>query len=446
MPEENNSSSVVYVVKEKKKSKSKRFHKFFWPCILFSVKLIVVVLGFLGYWFGISPSSTKPTVDNHAVTKAHLPPGQLCPEEWLHFNLTDQCYKYFHQKWSFRGAEQFCANKGAHLASIHTKEENDFVREISEIEGVDENRSSIWIGAYSPKKDNVFVWTDNSTWDFTWFHPKEPNLPGLENCLEMYYCSGWMVYCWMNVECDNWFKTGFVFTVQVRSYLMLPEINQRPVVLVVSEKKKKSKAKRFHKFFWPCMLFSLKITLVLLGFLGYWYGFKSGGSTSTTEAPPLEIRALTTHAASTSLPPGQLCPDGWDYFNQTDSCYKYYKQTWSFKGSEQFCVSRGAHMVSIHTKEENDFVCEMSEIVGVDENRLSIWIGGYAPNKDNVFAWLDNSTWDYSWFHPAEPNMPGKENCLEIYACGGDMLYCWNNVECAWHKTGFVCKKGANRS
>ncbi|KAK0408258.1 hypothetical protein QR680_003858 [Steinernema hermaphroditum] len=220
MLEENNATPVVFVMKEKKPpNRKKRFHKFFWPCILFSLKFTLVLIGFLGYWFGKSPSSVSPTsasisttVDNHAASNAkeHLPPGQLCPHGWAHFNLTNKCYKYTKQAWTFGGAELACVNQGSHLASIHTKEENDFVSEMSELDGPAPNRTSIWIGGYAPKKDNVFVWTDNSTWDFAWFGKDEPNLPGVENCIELYACVGWMVHCWMNLHCDQWPRAGFV--------------------------------------------------------------------------------------------------------------------------------------------------------------------------------------------------------------------------------------------
>ncbi|KAK0423786.1 hypothetical protein QR680_008332 [Steinernema hermaphroditum] len=221
MPMENNPSSVVYVVKEKKKSKSKHFHKFFWPCMLFTIKLILVLIGFFGYWFYRSPPSPMmtpiPTTTSASASnsvKVHLPPGQLCPNEWSYFNFTNQCYKYYQQKWSFKGAEQFCASKGAHLVSIHSREENDFVVGISEIEGFGPNRSAIWIGGHSAKKDEVFVWTDDSPMDFTWF---VPNPVMHENCLELYDCGGWMVYCWESTHCDNYFRTGYVCKMNANS-------------------------------------------------------------------------------------------------------------------------------------------------------------------------------------------------------------------------------------
>uniref|UniRef100_A0A1I7YDX9 C-type lectin domain-containing protein n=1 Tax=Steinernema glaseri TaxID=37863 RepID=A0A1I7YDX9_9BILA len=225
--------------------------------------------------------------------------------------------------------------------------------------------------------------------------------------------------------------------------------DHKPIVVVVDQKEKKaSKSKHCRKCLWPCSLFLAKAILLILGYLGYrqWIAGEIPAVKDFTKMITARTKAPPVTPAGTKAPFEQLCPDRWAFFNQTNSCFKYIKQRSTWKAAEEFCITKGAHMVSIHSEEENNFVKGMSEIVGVDDQRLSIWLGGYSPNKDNVFVWTDGTPWNFTWFHPQEPNMIGRENCIEVFRCGGYMDICWNNIECEWYRTGFVCKKNAHTS
>ncbi|CAJ0932157.1 unnamed protein product, partial [Mesorhabditis belari] len=59
------------------------------------------------------------------------------------------------------------------------------------------------------------------------------------------------------------------------------------------------------------------------------------------------------------------CPNNWNYFEATDSCYYLQNFTaadeanftlYLWPDAEKLCVNAGAHLASIHSKEENDFV------------------------------------------------------------------------------------------
>uniref|UniRef100_A0A1I7YDT7 C-type lectin domain-containing protein n=1 Tax=Steinernema glaseri TaxID=37863 RepID=A0A1I7YDT7_9BILA len=205
--------------------------------------------------------------------------------------------------------------------------------------------------------------------------------------------------------------------------------NKTVVVVLDQKKKKTSKAKHCRKCFWPCVICFVKVILVVLGYLGYthWFTEKLSNAVESSKFRPGLFLILFFYTyylirkrvliAVKEIPSGELCPTDWLYFNQTNHCYKYFKQSWTWKGGELFCIGKGAHMASILTREENKYIVSISEIEGTNLSRLSIWIGAYAPNKDNVFVWTDNNTWDFTWFYPGEP--VGNDSCLEVRDC------CW---------------------
>lgn len=79
----------------------------------------------------------------------------------------------------------------AHLVSIGSKEEQDFV-----------TRHLInylaYIGARDVRVEGTFVWSDGRPWKFTNWKTDEPNNAGNEDCLEL----GWAGK-WNDIPCDR---------------------------------------------------------------------------------------------------------------------------------------------------------------------------------------------------------------------------------------------------
>ncbi|TKR58751.1 hypothetical protein L596_030160 [Steinernema carpocapsae] len=96
-------------------------------------------------------------------------------------------------------ASQPAFRENGHLASIHSKVENDFV---GRLVGSGSFYDDPWIGASSPGKNNIFVWTDGTPWDYTNWYINEPNQIGWENCVEIYLNDG-DNYRWNNVPCET---------------------------------------------------------------------------------------------------------------------------------------------------------------------------------------------------------------------------------------------------
>ena len=111
------------------------------------------------------------------------------------------------------------------------------------------------------------------------------------------------------------------------------------------------------------------------------------------------------------------------------NCYKYPEgDTANWADAESKCQSllTGAHLASIHSAEEMQFV---RDNVPTDHTVASwIWLGANL-NGEGSWTWTDGSSWDYTDWYPGQPdNLGGSENCLE------ELLYAgvkgWNDRPC----------------
>ena len=91
------------------------------------------------------------------------------------------------EKLSWNDAEIRCKKEGGHLASIHSKEENDFVTKIVSVN--DKHNPWYWIGANDLLSDGLFVWSDESALNYSNWKVGEPNngVAGAyqENCVQI---------------------------------------------------------------------------------------------------------------------------------------------------------------------------------------------------------------------------------------------------------------------
>ena len=113
--------------------------------------------------------------------------------------LDSNCYKVFRSKLSWQDAENYCVREGGHLASIHSKEENDFVAKLaSPVVG----RAEPWIGGNDLTAEGSWAWSDGSTFSFTsWGNsPSQPDNAGNnENCLTTNW---WNAGQWNDLSCS----------------------------------------------------------------------------------------------------------------------------------------------------------------------------------------------------------------------------------------------------
>ncbi|XP_073672064.1 uncharacterized protein [Paramisgurnus dabryanus] len=101
--------------------------------------------------------------------------------------------------------------------------------------------------------------------------------------------------------------------------------------------------------------------------------------------------------------------DGWIYYQS--SLYFISSEEKSWGESRRYCRERGADLIIINNKEEQDFVINMST--------LGVWIGLSDIDEEGRWKWVDNSTLNYRSWGSGEPNSNGaEEDCVMFYSLG----------------------------
>ncbi len=85
--------------------------------------------------------------------------------------------KYFNQTVKFQEAEKICESNNATMVSIHSDEENEFIR--SYIEKHPDYTTRVWIGLKRNISDpQEYVWVDKSQFDYRKWSINEPDNAG----------------------------------------------------------------------------------------------------------------------------------------------------------------------------------------------------------------------------------------------------------------------------
>ncbi|KAL9974659.1 hypothetical protein ACROYT_G011722 [Oculina patagonica] len=122
--------------------------------------------------------------------------GQNCQlgcnvsDGWTAFN--NHCYKLVSDLRTWSAAKTHCESLGSLLASIHSREENDFVRTLIS--------TQTWLGGTDIASEGTWVWEDGEDFGgFSSWPAGEPNGGENEQCL-------WMMYDengnWNDAGCD----------------------------------------------------------------------------------------------------------------------------------------------------------------------------------------------------------------------------------------------------
>ncbi|XP_033972669.1 lactose-binding lectin l-2-like [Trematomus bernacchii] len=136
-----------------------------------------------------------------AVSPSDDPQGKLqrgsCPMFWYSFN--NRCYKYIATHFTWADAEFHCVSEGANLVSIHSQEEQEFVKSL--IKNFDPTEGYTWIGLSDIHKEGSWMWSDGSAAKFFFWNSGEPNNAGRkEDCVHTNYGP---VKKWNDWPCSN---------------------------------------------------------------------------------------------------------------------------------------------------------------------------------------------------------------------------------------------------
>ena len=80
-----------------------------------------------------------------------------------------KCYKLVMNYSDIEECRKDCMLEGGDLASIHSKEENDFIQTL-------QKENLVWFGGRIAEKDGEFSWIDGSEWNYDSWDESEQKL------------------------------------------------------------------------------------------------------------------------------------------------------------------------------------------------------------------------------------------------------------------------------
>ncbi|XP_023827699.1 CD209 antigen-like protein E isoform X1 [Salvelinus sp. IW2-2015] len=123
---------------------------------------------------------------------------------------------------------------------------------------------------------------------------------------------------------------------------------------------------------------------------------------------------------------------GWCHFGSSFYLFSTVGKTW--EQSKHDCVRRGADLVIIDSREEQNFIIGFNGM---------FWIGLSDRETEGSWKWVDGTPLTIQYWKSGEPNSyGGEEDCAERSLIYSNTEQSWNDAQCGQLKLG-ICEKVA---
>ncbi|XP_037548915.1 aggrecan core protein [Nematolebias whitei] len=156
------------------------------------------------------------------------------------------------------------------------------------------------------------------------------------------------------------------------------------------------------------------------------------GGTCSDRDGLIKCLCLPTYGGDFCQTDLERCEPGWDKFH--GFCYRHFSQRQSWEVAEQHCRMQGAHLASIMTPEEQDYI---------NSNYKEYqWTGLNDKTIENDFRWSDGNPLLYENWYRGQPDsyfLSGEDCVVMVWHDSGR----WSDVPCNYH-LAYTCKKGTS--
>ncbi|XP_036372536.1 C-type lectin domain family 4 member E-like [Megalops cyprinoides] len=107
--------------------------------------------------------------------------------------------------------------------------------------------------------------------------------------------------------------------------------------------------------------------------------------------------------------------------NFSFKCYYISREQKNWTESQQYCRDRGADLVIIETKEEQEFL---------EAFKRKFWIGLTDAETERTWKWVDGATLSAGFWKSGEPNNANSGEDCACLESKDNQMNAWNDLPC----------------